>query len=132
MFRGGGNRRHPVKRRHSLIILAGLTLLAAGTSRAQSGYSIQSLVKAGDTIAGVQQLAHFQGGGGGPTINGQTTFLGSDADGNALLSEYAAGKTTLIAAAGISAPGGHFGTSPYWGVTQPVDAILLLTPTAAP
>src|SRR5205085_121094 len=74
----------------------------------------------GDTIGGVM-LAHFQGGGSGPTFNGQTTFLGFDANGEDLLFQYAAGKTTLIATPGMSAPGGHFGMSPYWGITKPVS-----------
>jgi hypothetical protein len=41
-----------MKPRLSLIILAGLTLLAPGASRAQSGYTVQAIIKVGDQDPG--------------------------------------------------------------------------------
>lgn len=84
------------------IFLAAMMLLAPGASRAQSGYGIQSLVKAGDTIAGVK-LAPFNEtdfGITGLNDNGELVFAALDTNNNRVLFDYNGGKFTRIAGEG--------------------------------
>jgi len=89
----------------SLLALMSLSLLSSGAARAQTGYRMESIVAAGDTIGDVP----IQATGGffaavALNDNGQLVLGATGRNGADLLFQYAGGKLTPIVAPGKDAP----------------------------
>jgi hypothetical protein len=89
----------------STVFLVLMSLLCPGVAQAQTGYQIQSLVTAGDTVGGVAMKA--ESGYLAPVAlndSGQLLVGALGQAGDDLLFQYAGGKLTLLVAGGKAAP----------------------------